>query len=176
MGKPVTIYQDGAEEAIPTIDYQHQMVHEGHHFTASQYISLAAASAVNVLITAPTTDEYHFTAEIAVDAVAVVTWSMTPGYDATGSTAISSYNNNENSSETSALTHRYGGIYASSGALLETWLAGSSSGNTGQRITMGGALGQRHEWILLPSSIHLLRVVAGAATCQTVVRMYYYKD
>lgn len=175
-GKPVNIHQSGSEESIPIIDYQHKKVHEGEHFTASKYISLAPASAVNVLITAPATGEYHFTAEIAVDAVAIVTWSKTPGYDASGSTVISSYNNNENSVNTSGIVHRYGGIYVSSGTLLETWLAGASSGNPGQRITMGGALGQRHEWILAPESTHLLRVVAGAATCQTVVRMYYYED
>lgn len=167
---------DGTSGARECIDAVHTKIHQGLHFTASQYLSLAAASAMNVLITAPATGEYHFVAEVVTDAVATVTFSKDPNATASGATAIAAYNNNEKSTNTSTLTHVYGGAYTSSGTVLETFLMGSSSGNGANKASIGETVGGRNEWNLATSSTHLIRVVAGAATCQTVVRMYYYRE
>lgn len=167
---------DALSGARSTIDEVHERIHEGLHFTASQYLSLAAASAMNVLITTPATGKYHFISEVVTDAVATITFSKNPNATASGATAITAYNNNENSSNVSTLTHVYEGAYTSSGSIMETFLAGSSSGNGANKATIGETIGGRNEWILAPSTNYLIRTVAGAATCQTVVRMYYYRE
>jgi hypothetical protein len=158
------------------IDHVHAMIHKGLHFTASQNNTLAAASALNILITAPASPSYHFTAEVDVDAPATITFSKAPNATATGSTAIVAYNNNENSANTSTLTHVWGGAYTSSGTILTTYVIGSVSGVGANRTEIGGSQAGRAEVELGASSVHLLRVLPGAATCVTTVRMYYYRE
>lgn len=176
MSGNVTVFpQDPLGHPI-AIDHVHAMGHDGLNFTTSQYVSLAAASALNVLITAPASPHYHFISEVITDAVATVTFSKDPNATATGGTAITAYNNNENSSNTSTLAHIYGGIYTSSGTVLETFLMGSASGNGANRIVVGGSAAGRQEWEFASNSVHLIRVVAGTATCQTVVRTYFYRE
>lgn len=58
--------------------------------------------------------------------------------------------------------------------LLETWLVGSSTGNAGQPIQLGGGDNHAHEWELGYDSIHLLRIVPGTS-CESVIRQYYYR-
>jgi hypothetical protein len=128
-----------------------------------------------VLITAPASPHYHFTAEVDVDAAATVTFSKTPNV-ATSATAIIGWNNNENSLDASLLTHGYGGVYTSSGTILATYTLGSIAGNGANRSIIGGDVSGRHEIELGASSTHLLRVLPGAATCVTAIRMYYYKE
>jgi hypothetical protein len=158
------------------IDAVHHMIHMGLHFTASQNNTLAASSALNVLITAPASPQYHFMAEVDVDAPATITFSKAPNATATGSTAIVAYNNNEDSANTSTLTHVWGGVYTSSGTVLTTYVIGSVSGVGANKTTIGGNAGGRAEIDLGVSSVHLLRVLPGAATCVTTVRMYYYRE
>jgi hypothetical protein len=172
----IKIVQGNASDAIPVVGSIYKKVYEGLHFTANQALTLAAASAMNVLITAPATGQYHFISEVITDAVATITFSKAPNATATGSTAIVSYNNNENSANTSTLVHTYQGTYTSSGTVLETYLMAASGGNGTNTITIGGNSPSKVEWVIAPSSTHLIRIVAGSATCQTVVKMFYYRE
>ena len=182
MGKPVDIKNyseldarlptDLSYQARTTIDLSHEKIHQGLHWTACAYQT--GASAMNVLITSPSDVHYHLIAEVDVTGPATVTWNRAPGFDATGSTTIVSYGNNEDNTTASSLIIQRGGAYTSSGTMLETWLIGNSSGNSGQPILVGGGSSHGQEWELGYDSIHLLRVVPSAS-CESVIRCYYYR-
>ena len=163
-------YDLDSSGAVPMIDIANTEVHLGLHWTAAT--TQAGGSAVNVLITAPATLIYHFVAEVDVTGAAALVWSVNP--NASGGSAITSFNNNENSSNTSLLTHTLAPTYVSSGTIIETWYVGSATGNAGQPMILGGSSGLGREWTLGLSSVHLLRV-EPAASCQTSIRMYYYR-
>lgn len=174
---PSSLFFPVAEGGVrPTIDIVHQKIHDGLHFTASFPITLAAASAVNVLITAPADGIYHFTASVETDAAATITFSKAPNATASGASAITAYNNNENSANVNTLAHVYGGVYTSSGTVLLTSYVGAATGNPGNPFTIGGNAQGRNEDEFAPSSVHLIRVVAGAATCRTVINTYMYRE
>jgi len=162
----------------PTIEISHEQIHKGLHWSTSSYQT--GTTAMNVLITAPSAGtgiHYHFTAEISMTGPGTVTWSKTPNYDATGSTVITANNNNEDhaASNLSTLTHTLGGVWTSSGTLLTTWLVGSSTGNAGQPLNLGGGGSHTHEWELGYSSVHLIRATF-AGSCESAIRMYYYRQ
>jgi hypothetical protein len=159
-----------------TIDIVHAMIHAGKHFTTSRYEKLAAASALNILITAPATGQYHWVAEFGTDGPVLMTFSKAPDYDATGGTVLVGYNNDESASNDTALVHVANGSYVSSGTLLATYVVGGSSGNGAEKVVVGGDGASRYEWELAPSSVHLLRWVADLASCRTAIRTHYYKE
>lgn len=159
--------------ARPTIDLSHHKIHEGLHWTANAY--QAGASAVNVLITAPSDIHYHFIAQVALTGPGTVTWIRGANHDATVTTVIVSNNNNEDSENTSTLVIQKGGVYSASGAtVLETWLVGSATGNAGQPLNIGGGGSHAQEWELGYSTVHTIRVLPSAS-CETVIRSYYYR-
>ena len=161
------------EGGLIAIDYVHAKIHQGLNFTANTYHS--DATATNIIVTAPATGQYHFAAFIDTTGPAAVYWCRTPNIDATGATVITAYNNNENSTNTSTLTHKLGGAWVSNGTVLNRWLIGATTGNPGTPTRLGGGSSHEHEWELLASSTHLIRVVK-TASCETVIRLYYYRE
>jgi len=104
MGKPTDVKNfseldarlpiDSEYEARITIDVVHERIHKGLHWSTSTYQT--GASAVNVLVTAPANagvGHYHFIAAIASTGPGTLTWSKSPGYDATGGSVITANNN-----------------------------------------------------------------------------------
>ena len=159
-----------------TIDIVHAKIHAGDHFSTSYYEKVGATSAVNIMVTAPATGQYHFVAEFGTDGPGIFTLSKTPDVDATGGSAIVSYNNDENASNDSTLVHVGNPTYVSSGTTLATYVIGGSSGVGATKMIVGGDGASRFEWELKPSSVHLLRWVADLASCRTVIRMHYYRE
>ena len=89
----VEIHQDSASDSLSTIGFNHKKIHEGLHFSTSYYEKIGAASAINILITAPSTGNYNFTAEIDTDGPGIFTFSRDPNATATGSSVITPFNN-----------------------------------------------------------------------------------
>ena len=89
----VEIHQDSASDSVSTIGFNHKKIHEGLHFSTSYYEKIGAASAINILITAPSTGNYNFTAEIDTDGPGIFTFSRDPNATATGSSVITPFNN-----------------------------------------------------------------------------------
>jgi hypothetical protein len=167
---------DSDFNARTTIDITHSHIHAGLMWSTSAYQT--GVTQMNVVITAPSagsTIHYHFIAEIATTGPGNVTFSKTPNLDATGSTVITAYNNNEDraASNLSTLTHKLGGIWASSGTILTTWLIGSTTGSD-HPIRVGGSEAHSNEWELGYDSVHLIRFVP-TASCESVIRTYFYR-
>lgn len=177
VGKHVTVHPQN-EGSAKTIDHLHAKIHEGLHFSTSYYEKIGAASAINMLITAPSAGAaiYHFVAEFGTDGPGILTLSKSPNATATSSMVVTAYNNNESSSNLSTLTHVVGGTYTSSGTILATYVIGGSSGVGGNKIIIGGDGAARYEWELGSESVHLLRWVADLASCRTVIRTHYYRE
>ena len=159
-----------------TIDIIHAKIHAGEHFTTNYYEKVGAASAVNLMVTAPATGQYHFVAEFGTDGPGMFTLSKAPDIDATGGTVLVNYNNDESASNDSALVHVGNPTYVSSGTVIARYVIGGSAGNGANKIVVGGSGESRYEWELLPSSVHLLRWVADLASCRTVIRTHFYKE
>lgn len=170
----VEIHQDSASDSVSTIGFNHKKIHEGLHFSTCYYEKIGAASAINILITAPSTTNYNFIAEIDTDGPGIWTFSKNPNATASGATTITAFNNNENSSNISTLTHTVGGTYTSSGTILVTHVIGNSSGLGANSIIMGGE--NMIEIELAPSSVHLLRFVADASSCRTSILTHFHKE
>ena len=159
-----------------TIDSVHAKIHDGNHFNTSHYEKVGAASAVNVMVTAPATGQYHFVAEFGTDGPGLFTLSKAPDIDATGGTVLVGYNNDETASADTALVHVADPTYVSSGTVLEKYVIGGSAGIGANKVVVGAVGNTRNEWLFAPSSVHLLRWVADLASCRTAIRTYFYKE
>jgi hypothetical protein len=179
MGKPVTVYQNGSEEALPVIDYVHQKVHEGYCFTANHYVSVGTGTAVTVLITPPAAGSgrfIHLIGSFQSNNTGVFTFSEDPV--ATAGSALTSYNNNRpdrvDSPDPVVLKHTTTVAAASIGTVLETIISTSTSTN---QQKLGDAGSNRNEWILDGAYKYLMRFVADNASTRVVFTLnYYYKD
>lgn len=179
MGKPVTVYQKGAAEAVPEIDYVHKTLHEGRYYTADHYVSVGTGTAVTVLITPPATSSgryCHLVAGIFANGAGVFQLSEDPVTTA-GST-LTAYNNNRpvkvDYPNPVVLSHTVSVNAASVGTVLETIIIASSGAN----MKSAGATGsQRTEWILDGTYRYLARFTAdNAATRVNVSLSYYYEE
>ena len=72
------------------------------------------------------------------------------------------------------MIHTVNGTYTSSGTVLITHVVGNSSGLGANELIMGGE--NMIEIELAPSSVHLLRFVADASSCRTVILTHFHKE
>jgi hypothetical protein len=179
MGKPVTIYQKGATQSMPVIDYAHQTVHEGRYFTADHYVSVGTATAVTVLVVPPAAGSgryCHMTVGVFANGAGVFQLSEDP-VTTVGSTLVA-YNNNRpqrvNFPNPVSMSHTVAVNAASVGTVLETIIVASSGTNM---KSAGNSGNQRTEWILDGTYRYLARFVAdNAATRVNLSLSYYYED
>jgi len=177
MGKPVTVYQNGSAEAIPTIDYGHQKIHEGYHFTAFYYVTVGASTAVTVLITPPAAGsgrEIHFLCGISTNNTGIFTFSENPV--TTAGTLLTSANNYRSEAvdfpDPVVLSHTCTVDAASVGTVLETILTNTT---TRANVSQGSAI--RDEWILDGTYRYLMRFAADNAATRVIFHLsYYYED
>lgn len=176
MGKPVTIYPKDDSSAISTMDLVHHEIHEGHHYFNHYYEKIGAATAINIVIRAPVEGgPYHLVGDIATDGPGIATISKSPNIT-TGVTIITSFNNNETSSNTTDLVFEAGGTYTSSGTVMQTFILGGSSGTGGNKTVLGSTGGLNNEYIVAGGSVHLIRFVADGASCRSVIRTSFYEQ
>lgn len=158
-----------AGSLIPTIDTVHKKIHDGKSFAATHSVVVGTGTAVTVLISTPASNNIHFAASVESDKG--ITWTFSEAPNASGGTALVEYNCNRNSTTTSGsvLTHTV--TYVSAGSIFETHSIGTSGGPT----SISGGLGNvRKEYILIPSTLYLIRAVAGAATTTVNINLDYY--
>jgi hypothetical protein len=80
--------------------------------------------------------------------------------------------NNLNSSNTHGATIAGGVVWTSAGTVFETHYVGANNPN----VRAGGGAEARNEWILLPSTKYGFRATNVAATCYSVINLYFYLE
>ena len=173
----VNVYpQDGLSGNIKTIDPVHCMIHDGVHFTASHQVTIGTATAATVLFQTPASSQsmtIHFVCGVEADKE--VTWTLSEAPNASGGSALVSYNNNRKSDITSPATLTHTPTYVSSGTVLESHVAGSGTGSPASS-KVGGESENRNEWDLKNDTLYLIRVAAlNATTIVNIVIPYYYR-
>lgn len=157
--------------ARKVIDHTHSKIHEGLHWTASHAVNVGTGTAVTVLISTPATGQYHLTYEMMASGLAISTFSEAP--NASGGTAITSYNNKRNSSNADTLTITHTATYVSSGSVIENFVHGSG----GIPVSSKGGGGEtRNEWELAVSTLYLLKIDVLAASTYTAINLAYYRE
>lgn len=155
-----------------SIDYPHEKIHEGNHYTCTYSKALSAGSVLAIAITTPTTasqGNYHFVA--GVDANLSGVWYLTESGSVSGGSALTAYNNKRISTATAGATivgtptvTTYGTVY------LETHYVGSNT--TPQRT--GGSAEQRNEYILASSTTYMVYFVANATSTYAAITAAFY--
>ena len=155
-------------------EYAESKLKDGLFFSTSNYETLAAASLMTVLITAPATGIYSFMAECECDQPGVLKFSRAPNATATGGTTLVAYNHDGNSANTSALVHVANGTTTSTGTTLQTHVLCAATNNNKAKI--GFDESGKAPWRLGASSVHLLQFTADVGSSRTIMRTHFYRD
>lgn len=159
--------------AIESIDSVHAETHEGKHYTANHFYTAVADEAyADMHIRTGATKYAHLIIVVQAEAKSYITFYRDSTYTTNGS-AVTAFNNNDASANTteSAL------YYAPTGVTIGTLLyqdfvpAGTSP------KPVGGTYVSRNEWILKLNTDYLIRVqnVSGSATSDTTINFVYYE-
>ena len=164
---------DSGVNALIGIDVVHNRIHEGLAFVAIHQTAHGTATAATMLITTATAQNPHVVLAVSADKGGKWTFSEAP--NASGGSAITSYNRNRASSTTSGTTITHTATYVSAGSIIDRGIVGAAGGNPNS-VTGGGST-PRPEWELAASTIYLVRFVADNATTVTDIRAeFYYED
>ena len=163
---------DSTSGARVTIDYIHARTHEGHEYSASIYQDdLAAASALNLFITAPASGvEAHMTFSLSVDAPG--RWILSDGTDASGGTALTEVNHfrSKQTSNAASTVITSDALVTSTGTILEQGLIGAA----GKFSIAGGAEDSRREWIFEGGEEGIVQFIADAS-CRCALHAHWYE-
>jgi len=171
MGK-VTVYPQDARSGVPvTIDLAHAKIHDGLLFHTPFSVSVGTGTVASVLISAPATGVYHLAFHI--DASNSGTWAFSEAPNASGGSALVSFNKNRTSANTSTLTHTHTPTYVSSGTVLTSGAIGTSGLGVSDS---GGGANERDEWILNASTLYLIRFTALNAGTTVVIKTSAYRQ
>lgn len=168
---PTSRFEPVLHGARPTVPLLAAKVAEGQHFTTPHNVSVGTVTAVTVLVTAPATGTYHLIGQVQADKAG--TWTFSKAPNTSGGTALTTANNNQNSSNTGGLTITHTATFVSVGTVLVNGLVGADSG------PMSIAADDRDgssEWILAANQLYLVRFVAGAAATNVIVTLRHWKE
>jgi len=160
-------------DSIESIDIVHAEIHEGNHFTANHFYSAVANDAyADMHIVTGSTKSVHLIIVIQTEAKSYVNFYRGFTYSAIG-TAVTIYNNNEISTNTTQSHVYYAPTVTATDVLLFQDFTPASTGPK----PIGGNLSSRNEWILKPSTDYLIRVQnkggSGVTSDTTITFMYY---
>jgi len=153
-----------------TIDLVHHEIHDGNHYTFSRTKVMDTVTENTVIITTPAAagGSIHIISDAEMTAAGSWTFSKVP--EASAGSTLTAYNNNFISSSTSGTTIQGGVIWTSAGTIVETHYIGAN--NTSSKT--GGNVAGRNEYILSPSTKYGFRVANNAATCYSVINLFFY--
>lgn len=158
-GNPIGI--DASTRAVETIDYEHHEIHSGSHYNVCDYsaAALGSGAVIEFLFTTPDTAEWsHLTFSVfSATGATIELYSGATGI--TNGTAITAFNNNGNSTNTSNVTilQDPDGI-ASDGVRVAGFLAGAGRN--------AGFASRSKENVLTQGSTALVRITSLAAQNQ----------
>jgi hypothetical protein len=179
---------DASTEALETIEYTHHEIHGGSHYTATYGVAdIGAATtpddAITLTFTTPNTTKWAHML-ILFECVGGALCRLREGGSGGGSPtgAITCFNNNRNSSNTSGLLSIAGtpvageisydaGLDTGGNLLIDEYISGAT---TNQGRAGGGAeAGARHEWVLKQNTRYQLSIVSTANVAASLIIHWY---
>lgn len=163
---------DPVEPAVPTIEFEHHMVHEEKAFTAYVYdadVDAGEAAAKEVLITTPNTSA-RIHVKIQVTTTGAALFQLTENPTVEGGTPVTAYNNDRNSSETTTLTIKYDPTVTGDGTIIF-----QDRNPADVKGKIGGVARTFTEWILKQNEDYLIRVVSDGADNMVSIVIEFYE-
>ncbi len=158
---------DPITHATVVINNAHHLIHEGDAFTTCKIFTHGAGDSPNVLIVTPDTAKWaHFIFHVISDDVLQVDLYESPDYSGGG--AMTPYNRDRNSGNTSGLVFTSDATDDSSGkgTLIWTFKAGANK-------TVTASESARFEFILKQNTKYLLEAVGANGDLITVLLDWY---
>lgn len=153
-----------------SIEHAHNEIHEGKHFSFTRAKTMDNVTANTVTITAPASASGFIHLIADVESTGAASWTFSEAPESSAGSVLTSYNNKRNSTVTDPAVFAGGVVWTSAGTVLQTHYIGS----TNPASNLGGTNQGRMEWILNPSTKYGFRVANVAATCYSVINLYYY--
>jgi len=157
---------DASTNSLQVVDYEHHEIHSGSHYFACGYQDLSMNNVLDFTWLMPNTTKWtHWTWEI--DTESETLWQVYENVVATNplANAITPYNSNRNSGNTSGTTMKFEVQANLAGANADTDVSGGTllcSGISGAGKDAGAAQRQ-HELILKQNTLYCLRATANSA-------------
>jgi hypothetical protein len=167
---------DEATGAKITIEFPHSEVHEGDHYKIVGSSSLTNGQICEFIIKTPNTAKW---AHLLIDYQSNASAFTLIGYEGvtvatTGATAVTPFNNDRNSSNTSGLSiWRSTGTATTSATIIDGLFTIGSSGNPQTRV--GGQQSRSDELILKQNTWYVFRFTNGADTNVINFRFSWYE-
>ena len=163
---------DSVEPVMPTIEFEHHMVHDGQSFTCDDYDSEVDIAAPKYwhIITPNTLARVHIKMTLISDTPGLAEFFENPTTTGNG-VALTIYNNDRNSTvATTALIYRDPTVTLD-GARLAADLLGTNNPKT----RFGGATREQAEWIFKQNEQYLLKFTTDANDARVAVQIEYYE-
>jgi hypothetical protein len=163
---------DDRSGARVCIEYPHHEIHEGNFFTVAYSKTINSGSVTSIMITtsALSAGVVHFIAQ--VEASLAGTWIFAESTSASVGSALTAYNNNRLSSNTSGTVIVGSPTITTTGTTLETHVVGTDAPST----RTGGSSDSRGEWILAASTSYIVHFTSSAASNATNLVLSFYVE
>jgi len=157
---------DGSTNALETVEYEHHEIHSGDHYFVVGHQDLTINQVLDFTWQMPDTTKWiHWTWSISTESETL--WQVYEGATATNplANAVTPYNNNRNSANTSGTTMKYEVQANLAAANADTDVSGAAlieSGISGAGRD-GGVADRNREIVMDQNVLYCLRATATAA-------------
>jgi len=167
--------RDATTGAVKSIDYAHNEVHGGDHFTFTAYDTDTddGDTLVYTIVTPNTTKWSHFIFQ--VDGQLVTQVDLYEADTRTNGAEQTVYNNNRNSSDTATLKIYAAGAGTADGTLIFKDYFGISTGGGVNKITGGGQSRGDAEWVLKQNTKYLFRIESHTDNNVISIKLSWYE-
>ena len=147
-------------------DFAHDAIHAEKVWRTEDYVVLGAGSALSMLITTPASTNIHLVAAITTNGPGL--GYIYEGPTASAGTSLTAINACRSHTNTTECTIVRNPTVATIGTVLHNFILGAE----GFKSLQGGDSTDQL-WNLAVSTKYLLRFTSDAATCRTILKMYW---
>ena len=154
-GETDDIRIDAATNTLQTIGYEHHEIHSGSHFYICGHQAMSNGEVVDFTVVTPNTTEWaHMT--FSIEGTGAISLEIHEGatVDVAG-TAVSVFNNNRNSANTTSLTVREGDTFTGEGTLIYAQQVGANK--------VAGSVQRDREIVLDQNNTYIFRITNETA-------------
>jgi hypothetical protein len=169
---PTWLPLDDHSGARITIDYPHHEIHAGKHYTVSYPKVINSGSVSSIVITTPASSVGVVHLIGLSESSLAGSWVLGEGASTSVGSALTAYNNNRISANTSGTVIVGSPSVTTVGTTLESHVVGADSGPS----RTGGTAENRGEWILAGSTSYILQYTSAAASNSTNLMFSFYVE